>query len=101
MVKWTQAPSGRMKRSVDGVTSVRQHSGKAMLFVNMLLRDRIIFPVCHCYVKVNRVVIRALFANWCLLEYIDFVETLGIISGCSLDAYYNLGFRLHVPPCIL
>ncbi|PRQ39664.1 hypothetical protein RchiOBHm_Chr4g0427731 [Rosa chinensis] len=98
MIKWTQSPSGRMKRSVARFTSMRQHSGKAVLFVMMFFCDRVIFPVCHRYVKANRVAIGALFANWCLLEYIDFVGAFGIISRDSLDIYCNLGFKLHVPP---
>ncbi|PRQ52046.1 putative HAD-like domain, mitochondrial PGP phosphatase [Rosa chinensis] len=78
LIKWTQPPSGRMKLSVAGVISVRQHSGKTMLFVMMFLRYRVIFPVCHGYVKANGVAFRALFANWCLLEYIDLVENPGL-----------------------
>lgn len=37
-------------------------------------------------------------ASWFMLEYIVFVETHAIISWCSLDAYYDLGFRHNVLP---
>ncbi|XP_040362175.1 uncharacterized protein LOC121049361 [Rosa chinensis] len=57
LIKWTQSPSGRMKLSATGFISVRQHSGKAVLFVMMLLHYRVIFPVCHRSVKANVVVI--------------------------------------------
>ena len=92
-----------MKRSVVGLISGRQHSGKAGLTV-LSHSVSFIFPVCHRYCKAIEVASGALVSSCallaigCLLEYIDLVETSAIISGNSLDAYYNLGFRQHVPP---
>ncbi|PRQ26482.1 hypothetical protein RchiOBHm_Chr6g0295101 [Rosa chinensis] len=83
VIKWTNPPSGRMKQKVTRYDSMRKHGRKAVLFVMMLLSSRVIFPLCHRFVKVNRVTNRTLFANWCMLEYIT---------------YCNMGFRLYVPP---
>ncbi|PRQ57700.1 hypothetical protein RchiOBHm_Chr1g0351211 [Rosa chinensis] len=100
-VKWSQPPSGRMKLSVTEIVFRWQHSGKADRNSKLWLRVSKIFLVCHHLCKANRVANDALFANWCSLEYIFSVETLVMISGCSLYAYCNLGFKYHVPPCIL
>lgn len=101
MIKWTQPPSGRMKRSVSGFISGQQHSRKAGLTI-LLHSVSFIFPVCHRYCKAIEVASDALVSSysllaiWCLLEYIDLVETTVIISGSSLDTYCNLRFRQHV-----
>ncbi|PRQ55971.1 hypothetical protein RchiOBHm_Chr1g0330531 [Rosa chinensis] len=87
-----------MKLSVTEIVFRWQHSGKADRNSKLWLRVCKIFLVCHHLCKANRVANDALFANWCSLEYIFSVETLVMISGCSLHAYCNLGFRYHVPP---
>ncbi|PRQ39256.1 hypothetical protein RchiOBHm_Chr4g0423141 [Rosa chinensis] len=101
-VKWSLPPSGRVRLSVAGSLR-RQHSRKAVLKLTIMLRCnrvtyRVIFPLCHRYVKANRVASRALFASWCFFEYMYYVEIPDIISGHTLDAYCNQGFRLNVPP---
>ncbi|PRQ18332.1 hypothetical protein RchiOBHm_Chr7g0204801 [Rosa chinensis] len=64
----------------------------------MLRCNRVMFALCHCYVKANGVVCRALFTSWCLLEYMFYVEIPDIISRHTLDGYCNQGFRLNIPP---
>ncbi|PRQ19068.1 hypothetical protein RchiOBHm_Chr7g0213041 [Rosa chinensis] len=59
--------------------------------------DRVIFPLCHRW-EANRNVWSVFFASWCVFEYNSLVETHDIISGCTLGAYCNQGFRLNVPP---
>ncbi|PRQ18312.1 hypothetical protein RchiOBHm_Chr7g0204591 [Rosa chinensis] len=104
-VKWSLPLSDRVRPSVIGFILRQQHSRKAVHMVIMLrcnrVTYRVIFPLCHRYVKANRVVNRAFFASWCLVQYIYLVETHDSISGHSLDAYCNQGFRFNVlPPCI-
>ena len=96
MVKWTQPPSGRMKRSVAGLFSSRQHSGKASL-IALSHSSSVIFPVCHHNCKAIEVASCATLANRCLFEYMTLVETLDIISGRSLETHCNMGLRLYVP----
>ena len=73
-----------MKHRVVGYDSVRQHSRKVVLLVVMMLvLSTIIFPLCHRFVKANKVANDALSANWYMLEY---------VTLCSL------GFRLYVLP---
>lgn len=50
MIKWTQAPNGKMKRSVVGLISSRQHNGKTSLTV-LSHSVSFIFPVFHRYCK--------------------------------------------------
>ena len=95
VVKWTYPPSGKMKLSVVRYCSVRQHSGKAILIA---LWHCIIFPVCHHLCKANRVAVCALFANWCMLEYISFVETLVIIQEVLFMLHVNWGLGIMSPP---
>jgi hypothetical protein len=87
-----------MKRSVDRFTC-QHHIGKASLITLLRLSISFIFPMCHrCEANgVTQIAGLSTLANWCMLEYIDFVETPDIISRCSLAAYYYLGFRHHVP----
>ncbi|PRQ51065.1 hypothetical protein RchiOBHm_Chr2g0140171 [Rosa chinensis] len=70
--KWSQPPSGRMKLSVIGRVFGWQHSGKADLISIIWLRVSIYFPVCHHLCKANRIAKSALFAIWCMVEYIFF-----------------------------
>lgn len=44
---------------------------------------------------------RALLISWCLVEYIDLLETFDIISRRYLDAYCNMGFSHYLPSCIM
>ncbi|PRQ38346.1 hypothetical protein RchiOBHm_Chr4g0412841 [Rosa chinensis] len=77
-----------MKLSITSNTFRCQHSGKVDLS-GLWLRVSIIFRVCRQNCKANV----ALFAKWCLLEYVGYVETLDIISGGSC----TMGFRHNVP----
>ncbi|PRQ39219.1 hypothetical protein RchiOBHm_Chr4g0422751 [Rosa chinensis] len=99
-VKWLLQLDGGVKLTVVGFNLRRQHSRK-VLFMVIILRCnrvtyRVIFSLCHRYVKANRVASSALFASWCVVEYIYLIETLVIISGRSLDAYCNQRFRLNL-----
>ncbi|PRQ43127.1 hypothetical protein RchiOBHm_Chr3g0465101 [Rosa chinensis] len=96
--KWLLPPSGRVKLRVVGVLSRRQHNRKVVPMAFMLRSHRVLFLLCHRNVKANGEASSALFANWCLFEYMFFVEFPDIISGRTLYAYCNQGFRLNVPP---
>ena len=92
-VKWSQPPSGKMKLGVTGY-SRWHHSRKADRYCNLWLCMSGIFPVCRQNCKANGVANDALFAKWCLLECIDFVDMPNVNLGCS----YSMGFRHNVPP---
>ncbi|PRQ42649.1 hypothetical protein RchiOBHm_Chr3g0459951 [Rosa chinensis] len=100
-VKWTNPLSSRMKPSVAGFISVQQHSWKAMLFVMMLLHDRVIFLLCYRLVKANRVASSALIANCCMLEYTGLVETPVIIRAVLSMLIVTWGLGTMFPHCIL
>lgn len=87
-----------MKRSVDRIT-YRQHIGKAGLISLLWPSISFIFPMCHrCEANgVAQITGLSTLASWCILEYIDFIETSDIISECSLAAYCNLGFKHGAP----
>ncbi|PRQ39215.1 hypothetical protein RchiOBHm_Chr4g0422711 [Rosa chinensis] len=95
-VKWLQPPSDMMKLSVTGSILRWQHSGKVGI-LGIWLHVSSIFPVYHHNCKANGVANDALFAKWCLLEYIGYIENPDIILGCSLETYCNVGFRKNVP----
>lgn len=99
VVKWTLPPSGRMKHRAAG-SSGWLHSKKVVLIGDLWLCFDLIFPVCRLYYKADDIAKYAIPANLRKLEYMNFVETFAIIARSSLDAYYILGFRFYVPPCI-
>ena len=102
IVNWSLPPSGRMKSKVTEFYVQWQHSGETVCIRILRLRVSIIFPICRQNCKANGVVNVALFANWCLIEYIScLVEIYVVFLGLSLLNCCNLGFRLYVPPCIL
>lgn len=75
--------SGRIKRSIVRFISGRSHSGKIVLIVLRFCMS-FIFLVWHYYCKTNGLTSGALFASWCMLEYIRLVETLAIIQDILL-----------------
>lgn len=100
VVKWTLPPSGRMKRRAAGSFDWL-HSRKAELICDLWLCFGLSFwYICHIYCKTDGIAKCVIPANWRKLEYMTLVHTLTSIARCSLDAYYFLGFRIYVPPCI-
>lgn len=94
-----QPSSGRMKQNINKSSNSRQHVGKANLISLLWLSINFIFPICHrCKENdVAQIAGMSTHASWCPLEYIVFMETLAINSGCSPDANYVMGFRHHIP----
>ena len=85
IVNWSLPPSGRMKSKVIELYVQWQHSGETVCTRILRLRASIIFPICRQKCKANGVVNVALFANWCLIEYIScLVEISAVFSGFSL-----------------
>lgn len=76
--------SGRVKLNVVKFILHRQYSS-----------SRVNFLLCHRYFKATRVAIGALFASWCLIEYMFIIEILDINLGIC-----NQGFRLNVSPFV-
>ena len=99
LVKWSQPPSGKMKRRATG-SSGWLHSEKAELIDKLWFGFGMIFLVCRLYCKAISIVSDAILAKWCLFEYIFLLETLAIIARHTLDAYCNLGFSHYVPPLV-
>ena len=99
LIKWTQPPSGRMKHRATGISGWL-HSRKVALISNLWPYFGMVFPICRLSCKADGIANCAIPAKWCLLEYMNFVETPAIIARGSLDEYCNLGFRHYVPPCI-
>ena len=102
-VKWSLPPSGRVRLSAAGLIFRQQHNWLAAESLDIRICTRVTcllcFPLCHRYCKANRVAIGVvLFANWCFLEYMVFVEVLDIISRFLLGAHCIQGFRLYVSP---